>query len=190
MSALPQDIQPTNDSVIIDVREKDEFAVKHVENSINIPLSVFSSIAPGMLNQLKSHDVIFMCHSGARAQQAQAIASGLGYNDAHQYSVYTGGIQAWIKAGNAVEKSEFNAPLPLIRQVQLVIGLLVIALGILGATISPFYAYAAAAVGAGVFLAGATGFCALATLVSKLPWNRGDIMARRTMCQASSGNNC
>jgi len=190
MSAIPQSTPHTVDNVIIDVREKDEFAAEHVEHAINIPLSVFASIAPGVLNQLKNREIVFMCFSGARAQQAQAIAAGLGYNDVHNYNVYSGGIVAWKKAGNAVNKTDFNAPLPLIRQVQLVIGLMIIALGIMGATISPAYAYAAAAVGAGVFLAGATGFCALATMVSKLPWNRGDVMARRAMCQASTGNNC
>lgn len=180
----------STDSVIIDVREKDEFAPEHVEHAINIPLSVFAAIAPGVLNQLRNREVVFMCRSGARAQQAQTIASGMGYNDAHQFSVYSGGIEAWKKAGKPVQKIEVKAPLPLIRQVQLIIGLLVIALGILGATVNPAYAYAAAAVGAGVFVAGATGFCALATMVSKLPWNRGDDMARRAMCQASTGNNC
>lgn len=173
-------------TVIIDVREKDEFAIEHVENSINIPLSLFSSIAPGMLNQLQDRQITIMCRSGARAQQAKSIAQGLGFNDAHTFNVYEGGILQWKKDGNSVTSSKNKAPLPLIRQVQLVIGLMIIAFGTLGAVYHPGFSIAAAAVGAGVFMAGATGFCALATLIGKLPWNRGDVIARKQMCQASN----
>lgn len=177
--------------VIIDVREKDEFAIEHAQDAINVPLSLFASMAPGILNQLKDRKIVFMCRSGARAAQAQAIANQMGFNDAHIYSVYAGGILQWKKDGNQVVANATNkAPLPLIRQVQIVIGVLVIAFGVLGAAIDPIYSYIAAAIGAGVLIAGATGFCAMATLMGKLPWNRGDVKAQKEMCQASSGNAC
>lgn len=177
--------------VIIDVREKDEFAIEHAENAINVPLSSFASMAPGILNQLKDRKIVFMCRSGARAAQAQSIASQMGYNDAHTYSNYAGGILQWKKDGGKTTSSlGQKSPLPLIRQVQIVIGVLVIAFGLLGALINPMYAYAAAAMGAGVLIAGATGFCALATMMGKLPWNRGDVKAQKEMCRTSTGGAC
>lgn len=177
--------------VIIDVREKDEFAIEHAENAINVPLSSFSSMAPGILNQLKDRKIVFMCRSGARAAQAMTIAGQMGFNDAHTYSNFAGGIMQWKKSGgNTVSTKGKKAPLPLIRQVQIVIGLMVIAFGLMGALLDPIYAYAAAAMGVGVLLAGATGFCALASMMGKLPWNRGDVKAQKEMCQASTGGTC
>ncbi len=38
--------------VMIDVREHDEFASEHVDGAINIPLSTFSTMAPGVLSGL------------------------------------------------------------------------------------------------------------------------------------------
>jgi rhodanese-related sulfurtransferase len=177
-------------SVIIDVREKDEFAAEHIENSINIPLSIFASVAPGVLNQLRDRQITFMCRSGARAQQAAAIAGGMGFNDAHSYDVYDGGIVSWKKQGKDVVAGEHTAPLPLIRQVQIVIGAMVIAFSILASVVDARFAIISAAIGIGVFIAGATGFCALATMMGKLPWNRGDVTAQKAMCSASKGGSC
>ena len=39
--------------VIIDVRERDEYELEHIEHSINVPLSSFSTVVPGVLPNLK-----------------------------------------------------------------------------------------------------------------------------------------
>jgi rhodanese-related sulfurtransferase len=161
-----------NKDVIIDVRERDEFAIEHIDHSINVPLSVFISMAPGILYQLKDKKVVFMCRSGARANQARNIAQGLGFNDVHTYEVYDGGIIKWQQAGNPVVKKTHSAPLPLMRQVQLVIGLGVLICGVLAVIVSPLFVYGAVAFGAGLTMAGLTGFCPLAKLISQMPWNR------------------
>ncbi len=171
------------EQVIIDVREEDEFIAEHIEHSINIPLSSFANIAPGILNQLSTRDIIIMCRSGVRATQAQHMAKGLGFDDAHIFEVYDGGIIQWRKTGNPVISRKVKAPLPLMRQVQLVIGLMAISFGMLGALVDPIYSYGAAFIGAGLLVAGATGFCALANILGMLPWNRGDTLAKREMCQ-------
>lgn len=173
--------------VIIDVREKDEFEAEHVAESINIPLSMFAGMAPGVLNQLKDRKIIFMCRGGARASQAKAMSLNLGFNDAHTYEVYNGGLMQWKKDGHPTQTLNAKAPLSLMRQVQLVIGTLVVAFGLLGTFVDPWFALLAAAMGAGLLLAGATGFCALANVMGKLPWNRGDKGAARALCQLSNG---
>lgn len=169
--------------IIIDVREEDEFLAEHVENSINIPLSSFAGIAPGILNQLGKSKIVIMCRSGVRAEQALGMVKGLGFNDVHQYEVYKGGIVGWKKAGHEVVSRSVKAPLPLMRQVQLVIGFMSVGFGGAAALIDPMYAWGAVFIGGGLLLAGATGFCALANVLAMLPWNKGDTMAKRELCR-------
>lgn len=171
------------EQVIIDVREEDEFLAEHIENSINIPLSSFANLAPGVLHQLGERNIVLMCRSGVRAVQAKEMAKGLGFNDAHTYEVYEGGIIKWRSEGKPVVSREVRAPLPLMRQVQLVVGGMALSFGLLGALLDPAYAYGAAFVGAGLLVAGATGFCALANVLAALPWNKGDTLAKREMCR-------
>ncbi len=170
-------------TVIIDVREEDEFLAEHVENSINIPLSSFASIAPGILHQLGQVKIIIMCRSGVRAGQALAMIKGLGFGDLHQCEVYEGGILKWKKTGQAVVSRKVKAPLPLMRQVQLVIGTMAVGFGVAAALLDPVYAWGAVFIGCGLLVAGATGFCALANVLAMLPWNKGDTMAKRDMCR-------
>ena len=171
------------EQVIIDVREEDEFLAEHIENSINIPLSSFANIAPGILNQLSQRNIVIMCRSGVRAVQAQNMARGLGFQDAHTFEVYEGGIIQWRKQGKPVVSRKVKAPLPLMRQVQLVVGTMAVTFGLLGALVDPAYAYGAAFIGAGLVVAGATGFCALANILGALPWNKGDTLAKQEMCR-------
>ena len=159
-------------SVIIDVREKDEFASEHIEHSINIPLSMFNSMAPGIFNQLTEKQIIIMCRSGVRSAQAQTMALGLGFNDAHSYEIYPGGILRWKQEGKPVVKQSKTTVLPIMRQVQLIVGAMVLIFSMLALFVHPYFAYGAAFFGAGLFLAGASGFCLLANLLAKMPWNR------------------
>lgn len=176
--------------VIIDVRERDEFDAEHVEHAINVPLSMFNSMAPGVLNHLRDRQIVFMCRGGARAAQALAQAQGLGFNDTHQYSVYPGGILQWIKEGRPVHKAG-KAPLPLIRQVQLIVGSLVTVFGALGVALHPIFAVGAVLMGLGLVMTGATGNCVLAAVLAKAPWNKANPGLRRELCQATTGSlNC
>lgn len=173
--------------VIIDVREHDEYENQHVKGSINVPLSKFSLMAPGVFNQLKDRKITFMCHSGARATQAREQAKGLGFNAEHEYEVYPGGIMAWIKAGNPVDKAG-KSPMPLIRQVQILMGLMVLTFVALGSLINPWFSALAAFIGAGMIFAGVTGDCAVAGAVARAPWNKADPSLKKVYCQASG--NC
>lgn len=159
--------------VIVDVRERDEYAIEHVEHSINVPLSVFQMVAPGVLKQLEDREIMFMCHSGMRAAQAKVLASGMGYNKEHTYTSYEGGIMQWIKDGKDVIKGNtVKSRLSLQRQVQIIIGFLVVVFGVMGMYVNPWYSIAAASVGGGLFIAGASGYCLMAQIVSWMPWNR------------------
>lgn len=170
--------------VIIDVRERDEFAIEHVEHSINVPLSVFAMVAPGVLNQLKDKKIMFMCFSGMRAAQAKSLASNMGFNEEHEYLSFDGGLKQWKSEGRAVVAGNSQALLPLQRQVQIIIGGLVMTFGALGMWYEPWFSVAAAATGLGLFLAGVTGYCLMAQIVGMMPWNRSESNAECTPCEA------
>lgn len=174
--------------VIIDVRERDEFALEHVENSINVPLSTFSTVAPGVLNQLKDRQVTFMCRGGLRATQAHEQAKGLGFNDAHTFSVYEGGIVKWIDEGKPVMKKTGKSPLPLMRQMQILMGIMFVIFSTLGAFVDPMYSVATILFGLGLFYAGTTGDCAVAAVLAKAPWNKADPNLQSNYCRAVAGN--
>jgi rhodanese-related sulfurtransferase len=82
-----------------------------------------------------------------------------------------GGIEAWRRAGLAVEVDR-RQPLDLMRQVQLAAGGLVLLGVALGFLAGPGFFALAAFVGAGLMLAGATGWCGMARLLRHMPWNR------------------
>ena len=62
--------------------------------------------------------------------------------------------------------------LPLMRQVQLVIGVLALTGSVLAIAINPWFALIPAFLGAGLTMAGTTGWCGLAHLLAAMPWNR------------------
>jgi hypothetical protein len=59
------------------------------------------------------------------------------------------------------------------RQVQMLAGSLVVAGVVLGFAVHPGFFGLSAFVGAGLVMAGVTGWCGMATLLGKLPYNRG-----------------
>ena len=78
---------------------------------------------------------------------------------------------AWKELGHPVNKGDKKI-MPLMQQVQLTIGLGVLTGAILAVTINPSWVYLCAFFGAGLTMAGSTGWCGLAILMSKMPWNR------------------
>jgi hypothetical protein len=69
------------------------------------------------------------------------------------------------------------------QQVQLTIGLGELTGAILALTVHPNWVFLCAFFGAGLTMAGSTGWCGLAILMSKMPWNR---VAGQSCC--ASGN--
>ncbi|MBI5240084.1 MAG: rhodanese-like domain-containing protein [Elusimicrobia bacterium] len=158
------------DQVIIDVREKEEFAAEHVPGSVCLPMSHFNELAPGLLQCLKTKRLLLMCRSGRRAELAKDQLAQLGFGDI-EAEVFAGGILEWRKLGRPVTAGRC-APLPILRQVQLVVGPCVLAASVLSLWLDPRFAWAAAFFGAGLTMAGATGWCPLAGLLAAMPWNK------------------
>lgn len=86
---LKQMISNENDLVIVDVREKEEFAEGHIAGAQLVPLSEFQS----RVNELpKDKKVVLVCLSGSRSSQAAAYLVQLGYNQVFNLD---GGMSVW-----------------------------------------------------------------------------------------------
>ena len=84
----------------------------------------------------------------------------------------SGGIEAWKKSGLAVTLNADAPRLSIMRQSQLVIGACIAAGSALAWFLDPRFIAIPAFFGLGVAFAGATGTCAIASLLAKMPWNR------------------
>ena len=76
---------------LVDVREEDEYAICHLDDSELIPLSSFAEEAPKRLSNPDEHIVVY-CHHGMRSANAAAWLREKGYS---KVSNLTGGIDAW-----------------------------------------------------------------------------------------------
>ena len=82
-------------ALLLDVREHDEWAEAHVDDSTHIPLGELA----GRVHELpQDRTIVCMCRSGRRSAQAlQTLLDGR-KNKPPVYNL-TGGILAWTKAG-------------------------------------------------------------------------------------------
>lgn len=147
---------------LIDIRNPDEYAREHIPVAENVPLAAIDRLRAG------DCPVVFHCRSGARTE---ANAARLGAATGAPCYVLNGGIEAWRRAGFEV-KVDYQQPLELMRQVQLAAGGLVLLGVVLGFLAGPGFFALSAFVGAGLMLAGATGWCGMARLLRHMPWNR------------------
>lgn len=152
-------------AVLIDIREPDEFAREHVAGAMHAPLSTFDEAA---LDLPKGRDVIFTCRTGNRTgmhcERLAPRAPGAAF-------VLEGGLDAWKAQGLATRK-DASKPIELMRQVQMAAGGLILTGAALGLLVHPAFWGLSAFVGAGLFVAGATGFCGMARVLAAMPWNR------------------
>ena len=160
----PSDLQARLDAVtVVDVRQPMEVAGGRIPGSQCIPLGRLK------LAELPGGELVFVCASGNRS--AQAIAVVRQRFPGRTVMDLAGGLERWQREGFPVER-QTGAPMPLMRQVQIAAGSLML-LGLIG---SQWWAAAWIGVswfvGAGLVFAGVSGFCGMARLLVWMPWNR------------------
>lgn len=153
-------------ALMVDIRPADEHARARIAQARNAPVAQLDEGAGTQFEGARA--VIFYCRSGARTQMNAPLLQRCVAGDAY---VLDGGLDAWQRAGLPVFV-DARKPLELQRQVQLGAGGMVLLGTVLGATVSPWFYLLSGFVGAGLMFAGATGFCGLARVLMKAPWNR------------------
>jgi rhodanese-related sulfurtransferase len=87
-------------SVLLDVRELNEWNLFRIPNAIHLPLARVSTAASDALAKFPSDEVVVYCSRGARSSQAVEMLRAQGY----KATSLAGGISAWIDAGGEVEE--------------------------------------------------------------------------------------
>ena len=158
------------EAILIDVREADEFNSGHIAYAVSLPLSSFGTVLKDF-HVPENSKIIVQCLRGSRGAQACVTFDNDNRFGNKVYNI-DGGIDAWKDAGLPVVGAVKQRGMSIFRQVQTVIGaliMLMVALGFAGITIGFILA---GLFGGGLLLAGLTGWCGLAMLMSKMPWNK------------------
>jgi len=164
LSAHDLAIQLANHSAtVIDVRDPMEYASGHIAGSLNVPLSRLGKAT------LPQGPLVLVCQSGTRS--ARGVAQLRRQRHSAPVSDLEGGLPSWQQAGLPVRKLR-GAPLPLMRQVQIAAGSLVLAGLILSKLVAPAWLLLTWFAGVGLVFAGVSGFCGMALLLRLLPWNQ------------------
>jgi rhodanese-related sulfurtransferase len=167
-------------TTLIDVRGADEHARERIAGAEPMPLA---TLDPSRL-LARPGRVVLHCQSGARSRQAgEAVLAAGGTEVWH----LAGGLQAWKRAGLPVE-GDAGAPLPIMRQVQIVAGSLIV-LGFLLGLLAPAWHLLSGLVGAGLIFAGLSGRCGMASLLARLPYNRRGATTAPA-CGSTAGSSC
>lgn len=152
-----------HDEILIDVREPVEYKDGRIPEAENMPLE---DLADHVAELRKYATVYVTCGSGVRSKKACEVLEARGLK--HIVNV-SGGFTAWRRAGFKTLGS--GARIPIIQQVMLTAGGLIVLAFILALLVHPYFILMALIVGMGLVFAGATGICFMAWVLGKMPWN-------------------
>ncbi len=154
---------PTID--FINVCTPAEYKEKHIKGVRSVPLDTLSSHVTA-LNQKKT--IYIHCRSGNRGRQAIEKLHALGVT-AELVNV-EGGLLAWEEAGH--ETGSHTSRLPIMRQVFIGAGGLVLGGVALTYFVDDTFILVPLFVSLGLLVSGITGWCGMALLLSRMPWNK------------------
>ena len=152
----------TQNALLVDIREPDEYAREYIEGSRLIPLSVLPSLPP---DPDTARPAIFFCQSGRRSKSNQYLLESRGFMETY---LMEGGVNAWKQANLPVVSTRLPPAMP--RQIQMAAGVLIL-LTLSLSLLHPAFLWLTAFIGAGLFLAGLTGVCLMARVLTRMPWN-------------------
>lgn len=153
--------------LILDVRSAAEFREMHIPGSHLMPLDRLDTDEVKSL-AADAASCVVVCYSGKRSDQAcqRLREAGLG-----EVRSLQGGLELWQRSGLPLKRST-KGPIAIIRQVQIVAGLMVLVGTILTVALDPWWAILPGFFGAGLTFAGLSGFCGLGLLLARMPWNK------------------
>lgn len=85
----------TGKTLVLDVRDAEQFAASHLRDARNIPLKELAQRV-AELDKFKGKSVIVVCQSGTQSGKAESILKKAGFTEVYGL---TGGIAAWQVQG-------------------------------------------------------------------------------------------
>jgi rhodanese-related sulfurtransferase len=154
----------SQDYVLVDVRSLDEHLSETIKNAICIPHDTIERHTDKLP---KDKEIILFCRSGNRSKKAKETLDKLGYTNIKDLA---GGILSWNDSNLPVLKQRKSISIQ--RQVMIGAGSLISVGAILGNYVNYQFWLLPSFVGIGLLFAGLTGFCGMALILEKMPWNK------------------
>ena len=86
-----KEMMDTQEVIILDVREQDEFDAGHIAGAVLLPVgTITKDTAAAVIPELDSVVLVY-CRSGNRSKTASKALADLGYTDVYEF----GGINTW-----------------------------------------------------------------------------------------------
>ena len=165
--AVAQLQQGQPDTTILDVRTPAEFESAHIPGSYNVPLDLLPEHTTEIAATIGG-PLVLVCQSGVRARQAEQALLGAELPRLH---ILDGGLTAWERQGLPVTRGRQRWAME--RQVRGIAGGIVLASAVAGTLVARPLGLIAAGVGGGLLFSGISNSCAMASVLAKLPYNRG-----------------
>ena len=86
-----KEMMDTQEVIILDVREQDEYDSGHIPDSVLLPVGTIDGDAAAAVIPEKDSTVLVYCRSGNRSKTASFTLAELGYTNIYEF----GGIKTW-----------------------------------------------------------------------------------------------
>lgn len=86
-----KEMMDTQDVIILDVREQDEYDSGHIPGAVLLPVGTIGEETAAEVIPEKDSTVLVYCRSGNRSKTASSALAGLGYTNIYEF----GGINTW-----------------------------------------------------------------------------------------------
>jgi len=154
----------SGDALLIDIRHEAEHAYERIPGSQLIPEHRLEELTQGD----ETKPVILYCRTGRRTAAAVDRLAALGHGVVH----LDGGIEAWKGKGHEIERSPGAPRFSVMQHVQITAGSMIVLGTALGAFVAPQWYGLSAFVGTGLLFTGLSGWCGMAAVLERMPWNR------------------
>ena len=103
---LPELLGADPEALLVDIRERGEFAAAHIEGSLNVPRGILESAAewgypetePALVTA-RDRPVVVLCRSGKRSALAAEVLAEIGFTNVRSVKL---GIKGWNDADLAL----------------------------------------------------------------------------------------
>ncbi len=86
-----KEMMDTQDVIILDVREQDEYDSGHIPSAVPLPVGTIDEETAAEVIPEKDSTVLVYCRSGNRSKTASSTLAELGYTNIYEF----GGINTW-----------------------------------------------------------------------------------------------